>query len=252
MQPAVLRYDSVSSTNSVAQDLALDGCPDWTVVQAVRQHAGRGRLSRQFQSPVGGLYMSAVLRPDLPPESLSLVTIAAGLACAEAIQKCFGVGVELKWPNDLYLHSRKLGGILTEAAPFSTDDKHGSFIVIGIGINVNTSTEAFPPELQDVVTSLYDEQKSEYDIDVLLSEIVGQLQALVPLLVKNPDKVLERWRRRDYLMGRKIKWLDAAAGYWVHGTGNGLLPDGCYQLITEDGTSRSILAGDIVVDHRRI
>lgn len=246
MQPTVIRYDTVASTNTIAWEFAVNGCADATVILAERQGAGRGRLSRNFQSPPGGLYMSLVLRPDLPNAKLSLMTIAAGIACAEAIRLYCGVEVALKWPNDLYLGTRKLGGILTEAAPYSPLDEKGAFLVIGIGININTRRASFSPELQDTVTSLYDVSSREYEIEALLAAIVRELYSQVTLLRNHHEKVLSRWRRSDYLFKRRISWRNTR-GELLTGYGYGLLPDGQYQIRTDDGTLHPILAGDIIV-----
>jgi len=246
MQPKVIRYDTVHSTNTIAWELAEKGCEDATVVLAARQDGGRGRLTRCFQSPPGGLYMSVVLRPDLPPASRSLITIAAGLACADAIRRCCAIDVALKWPNDMYLADRKVGGILSESSPYFSSESHRSFVVVGIGINVNTPLDSFSPELRDTVTSLYDAEKSEYDIEALLREILRQLYGVLPLLAGEQHKVFARWRARDYLLERMIRWRNPQ-GDILTGYGAGLLEDGQYLIRTADGCEHPILAGDILI-----
>jgi BirA family biotin operon repressor/biotin-[acetyl-CoA-carboxylase] ligase len=192
------------------------------------------------------MYLSVILRPQLPAEELALITLAAGVACAEALETAAGISVHLKWPNDLFAHGKKLGGILTEAAPYSQATGTVPFIVVGIGLNVNTRSESFPDSLQDSATSLYSLSGHEYDIDRLLHSLMAALFAEVSLLRKSRDKVLAHWRDRDFLLGKKLSW-QVPGGEIVHGTGNGLLPDGRYRLTTSGGDDYPVLAGDIII-----
>ncbi len=240
----VIRYPQVDSTNRIAVDLGNQGAAHGTVLQADQQSGGRGRQSRHFFSPPGGMYISAIIRPQLPVEELALITLAAGIACAEAIEKTSGVPVQLKWPNDLYANGKKLGGILTEAAPYSQATRDIPFIVVGVGLNVNTRTDSFPDSLQDLATSLYCISGHEQDIDKLLHLLLKALFAEVSLLQESREEVLAHWGDRDFLVGKKLSWQDPQ-GKIVHGTGSGLLPDGRYRLTTSGGDDYPVLAGDI-------
>lgn len=240
----VIRYPLVDSTNRIAFDLGARGHAQGTVVLAAEQSGGRGRQSRFFCSPPGGLYMSALLRPSLPASELSLITLAAGVACAEALEMATGISVQLKWPNDLYCNDKKLGGILTEAAPYSHATGGVPFVAVGIGLNVNTRSELFPASLQDLATSLYCVTGREYDIDMVLHSLMLGLLAEVSLLRENRAQVLAHWRNRDFLLGRKLSWQDPN-GKTIQGTGNGLLSDGRYRLTTTGGDDYAVLAGDI-------
>jgi len=246
MDYRLIRYTTVGSTNAIAKDLASQGAEDATVILAEQQTSGRGRLSRIFASPRGGLYMSVIMRPKLAPENLSLITLAAGAACASAIETIAGVNISLKWPNDLYLGGRKLGGILTEAAPYSPSEHKIPFVVVGIGVNVNTRRESFSPELQDTVTSLYDVQQQEYPIDTLTADIVRHLYTMAARLEADQQALFAFWRQRDFLLGKDICWQDIQ-GHVVRGRGDGLLADGRYQLKTSDGQKHPVLAGDLTV-----
>ena len=127
------------STNRVAKELARQGAPHGTAVLAERQTAGRGRMERQFFSPEGGLYLSVVLRPDLPPEDLSLMTPMAAVAVWKAVGKHTGIRLDIKWVNDLYLKGKKACGILCECV--------GDSVIVGVGINLKTPEGGFPPQL---------------------------------------------------------------------------------------------------------
>ncbi|HHO47875.1 MAG TPA: biotin--[acetyl-CoA-carboxylase] ligase [Desulfobacteraceae bacterium] len=242
----IFRYGRVRSTNSIALELASRNEKDSAVILADQQTAGSGRRGRQFFSPPGGLYMSVILRPALVTERLPLVTLAAGVACSGALEEQTGLGIRLKWPNDLYLGERKLGGILTEAAPFSVARGVIPFVVVGIGVNVNTPAETFPEELRNHLVSLYDVLRRPIDIPDLAAAIAEQLIETAAGLEGDVDGVLAAWRRRDILLGRHIEWLDPQ-GRRVQGYGAGLMNDGCYRLTMENSAEHAVLAGDLII-----
>ena len=242
----IIRYQEVDSTNAIALDLGGRGAPHGTVVQATVQSGGKGRQSRLFSSPLAGLYMSMVLRPELSGNDLPLVTLAAGVATAFAIEKFTELQIQLKWPNDLYVNGRKLGGILTEAAPYSQESNSIPYVVVGIGINVNTQSQSFPESLQEAITSLYCQTNQEYNIEQILLTLVDELLGEVNLLQVNKKNVLDHWQDRDYLLKKKLCWQDPQ-GNVINGVGMGLLNDGKYQLTTSEGEDFSVLAGDIIL-----
>lgn len=244
----IRRYQRIDSTNRIALALGEEGAPHGSVILADEQSDGRGRLSRKFVSPPGGLYLSVVLRPDLPMESVPLITLAAGNACAVSIEKSSGVEVRLKWPNDLYCHGRKIGGILTQAGSY--DQLSGSipYVVVGIGLNINTNTADFPRELRNKVSSLLSLTGKEADIDSLFDILVRKLLAEIVLLQKDPEHILSTWRKRDYLMGTMLTW-EKPNGEQLHGIGSGLMSDGRYLLTTSGGDDYPVLAGDIIISH---
>ena len=135
-QIALLETDS---TNRVAKELARSGAPHGSWVLAKRQTAGRGRLDRSFYSPEGGVYLSVILRPDIPPEDLVLITPMAATAVRNAVHGLTGIELGIKWVNDLYLGDKKVGGILCEVV----DDA----VIVGVGLNVREPEGGYPPEL---------------------------------------------------------------------------------------------------------
>ena len=127
------------STNRVAKELARQGAKHGTAVLARRQSAGRGRMERSFFSPEGGLVLSVILRPDVPPEDLPLMTPMAATAVWKAVESLTGIRLGIKWVNDLYLEGKKVCGILCEGA--------GDAVVVGIGLNLQEPEGGFPPEI---------------------------------------------------------------------------------------------------------
>ena len=146
-------FGELGSTNDYVKRIALEGALDGTVVVADSQTAGRGRMDRSFQSPKGkGVYLTALLRPDLPPERLLPVTALAGVAVCDAVEEVCGVRPQLKWPNDPVLAGRKLCGILTE---MGMDPETGRpWLALGVGVNVLQQPEDFSPEVRDMAGSL--------------------------------------------------------------------------------------------------
>jgi len=240
----LVRHRTADSTNSLAVDLGHHGALHGTVVVADQQTGGRGRMGRCFISPPGGLYMSVLLRPELMPEQCRLMTLAAGVACSRVIDSHAGTDSLLKWPNDLYVGHKKLAGILTETAPYSFAQNNIPFIVIGIGLNVNSHPDDFPPSLRDRVTSLYHLCHQRFDLDRLMLAIVHELEGLVLTLKENREILLDSWQRHDYFLDRNIIW-QGSDGVVLRGVGAGVQDDGRYRLRTSDGCVHLILAGSV-------
>ena len=157
--PGVFRVeyrDTVSSTNGLLRDMAAKGAPEGLVIAAGGQTAGRGRLGRTFYSPAGhGAYFSLLLRPGVKPGDATLITSAAAVATARAIEDVTGACVGIKWVNDLFLDGRKVCGILTEAT-FGMESGLVESAVLGIGVNITTPENGYPDELEGVAASLKD------------------------------------------------------------------------------------------------
>jgi len=242
----IIRYTEVVSTNQIALESAEQGAQHGTVIVAVKQSGGRGRLNRSFSSPPGGLYFSLILRPDVHPERLALLTLISGVVCCMIVEKVSGPGVMLKWPNDLYLADRKLGGILCESAAYSERTGKMPFLIVGIGLNINTALDQFPRALQDTVISLFALRKKRYDLDQMMLEIAGRVIECAADPEHINDILLAEWRQRDYLYGRKIQW-HGAAGHEISGVGAGLLRDGRYGLQTAAGEIIPIVGGELAI-----
>ncbi len=132
----ILSYDTVDSTNTVAFSLAEKGASEGTTVFAEAQRKGKGRLGRNWVSPKsGGIYLSAVLRPQIHPDQASLITLLAAVSCAKTIRKTCGLQALIKWPNDILVNNKKVCGILTV---MQAQDNKVKFVILGIGISVNT------------------------------------------------------------------------------------------------------------------
>jgi BirA family biotin operon repressor/biotin-[acetyl-CoA-carboxylase] ligase len=237
----ILTFDKLASTNVHALELVEQGSQVDTVVWAREQTAGRGQYDRQFASPPGGLYFSLIFQPDLPLHIISLVTLAAGVGCCLCLEDTFKLTPLLKWPNDLYLRGKKLGGILTQALPLHKGDK--STVVIGVGLNVNSHAIDFPHQLQPAIATIADSTSYHCDLRGLLESMLAAIISQVHLLEKNQDKLLALWDERDYLKGQSLAWDNGQT--IISGTGQGVLSDGRYTMIDRSGTTHEILAGTL-------
>jgi len=180
----ILYFEELGSTNTYAKELALTDAPEGTVVIADCQTAGRGRMDRSFQSPKGkGLYLTVLLRPQLPPERLAQVTALAGIAVCGAVERVCGVRPGVKWPNDPVLGGKKVCGILTELV---TDGRGGLCLVLGIGINVAQQREDFTPEVAEMAASL----------EMMVEKPVSR-PALAAALLEGLDRAYEALKRGD-------------------------------------------------------
>lgn len=238
MGATVTWYAATSSTNDRASEAAAAGAPHGAVYVADAQSAGRGRQGRVWQSPAGaGLYCSVVL--EVPARAVPLVTLMAGVAAADGIRETTGFTVQLKWPNDLWADGRKLGGILAEVAQTGGA---GSRIVVGIGINVTAA--ALPPDVAALATSLEGELGRTVDRGVLLAELLVALERRVTGLVAGDEAgILTTWRELAApLMGRRVEW---DAGDAVRdGRAAGLADDGALIVETSTGEVR-LRAGEV-------
>ncbi len=238
----IYHYSTVDSTNTLAFEMARQGGSHGTVIYADRQTGGKGRASRQFVSPAGGLYFSLIVKTECDTAVLPLVTLAAGVGLCTAIRGAVDVNVGLKWPNDLYVDGRKLGGILVESGPFRARSGP-EFLIIGAGINVTTESEQFPSSLRSRVISLYHASEGEIEASDLLAPCVDAVLLAVQRLAGEQDQVLAEWRTLDLLQGRNLEY-DSDKGM-TSAVGIGLADDGRYVVRDREGKEHHVLAGDI-------
>ncbi len=188
----VISMDTVDSTNTVAMEMGEKDAPHGTVVVADRQTKGRGRLGREWVSPSGNIFMSVLLKPTVTPAEAALLTMTAGVACVRALREATGLQVEIKWPNDLMVSGKKLGGILTE---MKSRGPRILFAVVGIGINLNARGSDLSPELSTTATSLRIETGRKILRNGLISGILCELRLWYDELSQGDrGRILTEWR----------------------------------------------------------
>lgn len=248
-------HEQLESTNREAFALAQAGAEHGTVVVAEGQTHGRGRLGRSWFSPHGiNLYCSIIVKTSALPASfsrwLSWLPLATALGVAEAIEKCAGLSTALKWPNDLLVRERKIGGILCESG---TTVSSGPFQVIGIGINVNGTNNDFPPDLQDSSTTIHQEIGRLLDRNHLLSRLLLEVEdCLTELATKGNQQISIAYTRRCVTLGRPVRVL-LAGGEEFTGIATSVDRDGCLQVVKNLASGskrpadiRSLRAADII------
>lgn len=229
------------STNDEAAAWARQGAPAGALVLAEAQERGRGRLGRSWYSPPGeSLYLSVVLRPPLSLEKLPPLTLAAGVAVAEAVAGC-GVATELKWPNDVLAGGRKLAGILAETSCVGGRLEH---LIMGIGVNLNAAR--FPPDLERGATSLRLERGgAAVDRNQFTAELCLRLEAWHDRFVAHgAAEVARAWRAHARSFGRSLTVISGSQT--VSGVAEALTDEGALLLRADDGSVVTVNAGEIV------
>lgn len=240
-------FNELDSTNLRARQLAQEGAPDGTVVTADCQTAGRGRMDRSFQSPRGkGVYLTALLRPNLPPERLLPVTAMAGVAVCDAVEELCGVRPGLKWPNDPVLGGKKLCGILTE---LSLEGETGrvQYLVLGIGVNVGQTAGDFTPEVAEMATSLSLALGHPVSRPALAAAELRALDRLyADLLAGNLAPYLAAYRRDCVNLGKTVQLISPDG---ARETARALGIDDDFSLVvrTEAGEEKTVRSGEVSV-----
>lgn len=236
-------YDTIDSTNNRAKQLAKDGGKANTVIIARSQTSGRGRLGKSFYSPCDtGIYMSILLRPDAPASSAILLTTAASVAVAKAIEKLSGKQAQIKWINDIYINKKKVAGILTEAA-FSPNTASIEYAVVGIGVNLYPPKNLFPDDIKEIATSVFDRTDTPADdlSALFCAQIINNLLYYADTL--NEKSFLNDYRERLFMLGQKIRVIEGSKSYEATALD---IDDECHLIVLlDDGSRRTLSSGEI-------
>ena len=274
----VRRFAEIDSTNRYLLDLARHGAPEGTVVVADHQSAGRGRLGRRWEAPLGAnLLVSVLLRPDVPVDELHLCTVAVALAATDACARVSGLVPELKWPNDLMVGERKLAGILAESLVGAPGDgperrnESAAAVVVGVGVNVRWPPADPPASSEDAslddadvafagdadlasagdadllrtATSIWRETGAVVDPMVLLDALLVELEPHVVELASREGRrrLASAYRRRCATVGRTVRVSTAQDE--LTGTATDITVEG--HLVVDVGACfKTIAAGDVV------
>lgn len=235
-------HAEAGSTNDLAMGAGAAGAPDGHAILADRQRAGRGRLSRRWESPGGlGLYVSIVLRPPVPVAQAPFLTVVAGVAVCDALAETAGVSPGLKWPNDVLLDGRKVTGILSELAASGNAIRH---VVVGIGINVNHRGEDFPEELRPLAGSLLLATGRRFPRDTVAAALLNHLDRLYTLFCRGDRQaILGAARERSVVLGRTVELMDGERRW--KGRAVDLDEEGALLIRDATGAVRCVRAGDV-------
>jgi len=237
----IYHFFKTDSTNRVALELGHAGEPEGAVVLAEEQTAGRGRAGRVWSSErAAGIYVTLLLRPKLAPVQAPLLTMMAGLSAHAAVEAVTGLAVDLKWPNDLIIRGKKVGGILTE---MHAEPGQVRFVIVGIGLNVNQ--EKFPGELASIATSLRLETGKPQSRMELLVRLLREFESdYNRMLREGVASVVKRFEViSSYAHGKRVRVTNGTESYL--GTTAGLGPEGLLQVERDDGRVVTVIAGDV-------
>lgn len=227
----IYTYEEIGSTNDIAWEMAIKGEPEGSVIFAESQTKGRGRLKRKWFSPKRkGLWFSIILRPQLVPSYAPMITAMSAVSVAKAIAKYAGLSIWIKWPNDIYVNGKKLGGILTE---LNTELDTIKFVILGIGINVNIDN--WPGVLKETATSLKIKSRIEFAKEVLIS-----LEHYYNLLIdKKWDEIANEWKNLSLVLGKRVKVGE------IEGQALGIDEYGALIIRLDNGFLKHITSGDV-------
>lgn len=239
-------YPSIDSTNFEAERLFSNGAKPPFAVFTNKQTAGKGRLGRKWHSQANqNLYCSIMFSPNTQPEKLQSFTLWAGIEICRSIKALIPtLDLKIKWPNDLYCNGKKISGILTEAR-IDSDRMHT--IILGLGLNINSTTKSFPEEIRSIATSLRVETSQSYDMNALSIEIIqATVRAYNKCIVSNNNESLSKtWDTFDYLKDKPISLTEN--GQKVSGLALGINSYGALQIKKNDGKIHAIHSGDVTL-----
>ena len=258
-------YPVIDSTNNVAKAAGLNGRASGFLAVSDKQDAGRGSRGRSWVSPSGyNVFMSLMVRPDIPMDKASGLTLVMALSIAEGIEenlkghffkgdseqgdsagRDLDTGIGIKWPNDIVLNKRKICGILTELHMMPDQDDY--FVVIGVGINVNQPVELFPEEIRETAGSIFSETGEETDRAKLIASCMKHFEENFEKYTKNQNlsELKESYEKRLLNIGKQVRILDPKGEY--EAVALGISDEGALLIRLDDGKQESINAGEVSV-----
>ena len=237
----ILCFRKVFSTNSIAKFLANHDAEEGTILISEIQTNARGRLGKKWEAPDGGVWMSMILRPQVPPARIGLITLATGVAIAKAIRS-LGVDAKIKWPNDVLIHGNKISGVLTEVnATFNEID----WVVVGIGIDSNLKLEDFSEDIRIGTTTLTEELPSKVDENELIAIFLNEFEKVYQLYKDGEiETILKDWRDLSDTIGKYVN-ITQTGGKITQGYVIGINNEGSLIIERQDGTLEKIISGEL-------
>jgi len=235
LEQGIHYFPEIGSTMDAARELAKKGAGEGTIVIAEVQTRGRGRLSREWLSPKGGIYFTLLLRPRISPAYAPRINLMASVAVAATIRKLFGLKAELKWPNDVLIEGKKLCGILAE---MDAEMDVVNFVNLGIGINANTSIRQF----EKTATSLKHALGKEISRKKFLSALLVEINRWQARLMK--ANLLEEWKKLSVTLNKDVRIL--SPGEVIVGQAIDIDTTGALIVKGKDGSVKKAVAGDCI------
>ena len=240
----IIYLNETDSTNTRAKELAAQGAPEGTLVIAEKQTNGRGRRGRSwFSPPGGGIYFSLILRPVISPTETPRITLMTAVVAAETLISLVKLKLRIKWPNDILVNGKKLAGILTE---ISTEMDAVNYIIVGLGLNVNTRFEKFPQEIKENATSILIETGKQFPRVKLIQHYLKLYEIFYDMFKNNDfEPIMNRWRELADIIGKQIR-VDVIGKTHI-GEVVAVDNDGVLILKDDQGVLQRIFSGDVTL-----
>lgn len=238
----IFSFKEVSSTNDLAYQYALKSSGEGVIFIAESQTRGRGRLGRKWFSPKGkGLWFSLILRPEIGFSDITLLPLLTTVSCADAISKTLGLDIKIKWPNDLLINNKKIGGVLLE---MKAEVDRINFLIVGIGIDVNLDKKDYPEYLKDKATSLKIENGRMVSRPGLLANILENFENNYLGFPDNKIDIVKAYSNLCSNLGKMVS-VETQAGI-VNGKAVKIEESGCLVLKNKHGELLKLSSGDIL------
>ncbi|MBR3112758.1 MAG: biotin--[Methanobrevibacter sp.] len=237
-------FKEVSSTNTLAKFLSMNGIADGSVIISEKQTKARGRSGKSWESPLGGVWLSIVLNPHVDYAKLPLITLATGVAVAKTLEKIGVENPEIKWPNDIMINGKKVCGILTEAITKLNTIEN---VIIGVGIDANLDVEDFPEELQEGTTTLQKELGRKGNENLLIKTFLEEFEEISELFDhEGYEEILKEWRKRSYSIGKIVEVREPFnKNYDAYVLG--VSREGALIVEKIDGTLEKVISGECII-----
>ncbi len=232
-------FDYLASTMDLAMQLGIQLAANGTLVLAESQTKGRGRLGRSWFSPKHkGIYLSLILRPKISPSASPVLTLLAAVSICEAVKKITGLDAQIKWPNDIFIHNKKIAGILTE---MNAEVDKVNFVVIGIGLNVNNDKKSLIAQ----ATSLKEQTGQPINRVILLQELLRKIENNYSLLEdRGAQVIIDKWRSFSLTLGRRVKIY--CQDKHIEGAAVDIDQDGALLIRKDSGLTQKVFSGDVM------
>lgn len=242
----IFYYELVDSTNNKAKEIASSGAPEGCIVVAEQQSSGRGRKGRSwFSADKEGVCLSLILRPVIPPSEVSQITLMTAVAITEALLSLTDLDLKIKWPNDILIKGKKLAGILTE---MSMELDAIDYVIVGIGLNVNSPIESLDPEVKDIATSLFIETGISFSRTEIIKAFLLSFENLYLEVQENGfASIIKRWKELSDIIGKNVT-VDVI-GKKIKGVVKNIGDDGVLILEDKNKNTHRIISGDVQIDY---
>ncbi len=237
-------FKEVMSTNTVAKFLSENDVSNGTVILSEKQSDAKGRLGKHWESPLGGIWLSIIVKPNVDHSKIPMITLATGVAVVKTLERIGIENAEIKWPNDVLINGKKISGILTEAiTKFNTIDN----VIIGVGIDANFDVDVLSKELQEGTTTLDIELGHRVDENEVIAIFLDEFEKIAILFNEGEfETILKEWRKYSYSIGKIVEVREPFSksydGYVL-----GISREGALVVEKIDGTLEKVISGECII-----